>query len=192
MDVGAVIAMEIHLMANSLGTNSQLGHPSLITELCRQAGVGVSEPPFQKPRQPINAQFIIKNCVGSGTSASSLRPVPPASPRTPCSITQGLGALEADQTLIHQKLDALYRSQVMMIDSMQSLSSRISQGSHFPSVEEFDAHVAWPQHPVKQNDLEEVGEHVADEEGGEHASDEEGVSMLLMLKSKMMSNLETR
>ncbi|CAJ1972702.1 unnamed protein product [Sphenostylis stenocarpa] len=191
MDIGAIIAKEIHLTANSAGTG-QLSHPSLITELCREAGVDVSEPPFQKPRQPINAQFILKNCMGSENRPPSVRVAPPVVPGT---ITHRLVELKADQQLIHQKLDALYRSQVLMMSSIRSLSFHmpgISQDSfHFPSAEEFHSHVAWPKHPEKQDDIEGAGEHAAEEEEDELV-DEEGVRMLLMLRKKRMSSLETR
>ena len=191
MDVGVIIAQEIHLTANS-GSTGQLSHPSLITELCRREGVDVSEPPFQKPRQPINAQFILKNCMGSETRAPSVRVAPPAVPR---STAHRLGVLETDQQLIHQKLDALYRSQVLMMSSIRSLSLHIpgiSQDSfHFPSAEEFDSHVAWPKHPEKQDDVEGKDEHAVEKEGDELV-EQEGVTMLLMLRKKRMSSLETR
>jgi len=191
MDVGAIIAEEIHLTANS-GSSGQLSHPSLITELCRRAGVDVSEPPFQKPRQPINAQFILKNCMGSETRAPSVRVAPPA---VPGSIPHRLGVLETDQQLIHQMLDALYRSQVLMMSSIRSLSLHIpgiSQDSfHIPSEEEFDSLVAWPKHPEKQDDVEGTDEHAVEKEGNELV-EEEGVRMLLMLRKKRMSSLETR
>lgn len=188
MDVGAIIAQEIHLTANS-GSTGQLSFPSLITELCRRAGVDVSEPPFQKPRQPINAQFILKNCMGSETRAPLVRAAPPA---VPGSIPHRLELLEIDQQLIHQKLDALYRSQVLMMSSIRSLIPGISQDSfHFPSAEEFDSNVAWPKLPEKQDSIEETDEHAVEKEVDEPA-EEEGVRMLLMLRKKRMSSLETR
>ncbi|XP_027940573.1 uncharacterized protein LOC114194505 [Vigna unguiculata] len=186
MDVGAIIAQEIHLTANS-GSSGQLSFPSLITELCRRAGVDVSEPPFQKPRQPINAQFILKNCMGSETRAPVVRVTPPA---VPGSVPHRLGLLETNQQLIHQKLDALYRSQVLMMSSIRSLIPGISQDSfHVPSAEEFDSDVAWPKHPEKKDYIEETDEHAVEKEVDEPA-EEDGVKMLLMLRKKKMSSLE--
>nr|KYP31459.1 hypothetical protein KK1_048217 [Cajanus cajan] len=62
IDLGTLIAEEIQSCADSTISNAKLGHPSLITHLCRRAGVDTSVGPFERPRQSIDARYVSAHC----------------------------------------------------------------------------------------------------------------------------------
>ncbi|KOM47736.1 hypothetical protein LR48_Vigan07g144000 [Vigna angularis] len=57
INVGQVIANEIQVCANTMNNKAPLGHPSLITHLCKIAGVDTSAPPFESPRKSIDEAY---------------------------------------------------------------------------------------------------------------------------------------
>ncbi|KOM40728.1 hypothetical protein LR48_Vigan04g092600 [Vigna angularis] len=57
VNIGQVIADEISVCANTLNNKAPLGHPSLITHLCKIAGVDTSAPPFERPRKAIDEEM---------------------------------------------------------------------------------------------------------------------------------------
>ncbi|KAL2344261.1 hypothetical protein Fmac_005546 [Flemingia macrophylla] len=60
INIDKLIVDEIQMCINF--TRATLGHPSLITRLCAQAGVDVSTPPLERPGQTINISYIKKLC----------------------------------------------------------------------------------------------------------------------------------
>ncbi|KOM25839.1 hypothetical protein LR48_Vigan197s000800 [Vigna angularis] len=57
VNIGQVIANEISMCANTTNSKAPLGHPSLITHLCKIAGVDTSAPPFERPRKAIDEAY---------------------------------------------------------------------------------------------------------------------------------------
>ncbi|KOM29758.1 hypothetical protein LR48_Vigan773s000300 [Vigna angularis] len=57
VNIGQVIADEISVCANTSNNKAPLGHPSLITHLCKLAGVDTSVPPFERQRKAIQISF---------------------------------------------------------------------------------------------------------------------------------------
>ncbi|KOM25625.1 hypothetical protein LR48_Vigan125s001500 [Vigna angularis] len=57
INIGLVIANEIHVCANTMNNKAPLGHPSLITHLCELGGVNISTPPFERPSKAIDEAF---------------------------------------------------------------------------------------------------------------------------------------
>ncbi|KOM37619.1 hypothetical protein LR48_Vigan03g100100 [Vigna angularis] len=68
-----VIADEISVCANTSNNKAPLGHPSLITHLCKIAGVDTSAPPFERPRKAIDEAYYRQYCGGE----EAAQPVPP-------------------------------------------------------------------------------------------------------------------
>nr|KYP37349.1 hypothetical protein KK1_041442 [Cajanus cajan] len=62
IDLGTLIAEEIQSCADSIIGNAKLGHPSLITHLCKRAGVDTSVGPFERPRQSIDVRYVSAHC----------------------------------------------------------------------------------------------------------------------------------
>ena len=56
IDVGSLIASKIHEMAQV--SSESLGYPSLITQLCRKAGVDIERYTLVLPERPITAASI--------------------------------------------------------------------------------------------------------------------------------------
>ncbi|KOM25554.1 hypothetical protein LR48_Vigan118s000400 [Vigna angularis] len=63
--IGQVIADEIRVCANITNNKAPLGHPSLITHLCKIAGVDTSAPPFERPRKAIDEAYYRQYCGGA-------------------------------------------------------------------------------------------------------------------------------
>ncbi|KOM42759.1 hypothetical protein LR48_Vigan05g036300 [Vigna angularis] len=76
VNLGKLIANEIRNCANS--TKAPLGHPSLITHLCKQEGVDTTIPPFEHPRKPIDMGYYTPFCLDADDGVAS---PPPRSPR---------------------------------------------------------------------------------------------------------------
>ncbi|KOM24912.1 hypothetical protein LR48_Vigan17s000800 [Vigna angularis] len=64
VNIGQVIADEISVCANTSNNKAPLGHPSLITHLCKIAGVDTSAPPFERPRKAIDEAYYRQYCGG--------------------------------------------------------------------------------------------------------------------------------
>ncbi|KOM31355.1 hypothetical protein LR48_Vigan01g091000, partial [Vigna angularis] len=77
INIGQVIANEIHVCANTMKHKAPLGHPSLITHLCELAGVNISTPPFERPRKEIDEAYYKQYCGGDEAAQT----VPPRHPR---------------------------------------------------------------------------------------------------------------
>ncbi|KOM49727.1 hypothetical protein LR48_Vigan08g055400 [Vigna angularis] len=73
VNIGHVIANEIRMCANTMNSKAPLGHPSLITHLCKIAGVDTSASPFEMPRKAIDKAYYRQYCGGEEAAQS----VPP-------------------------------------------------------------------------------------------------------------------
>ncbi|KOM49832.1 hypothetical protein LR48_Vigan08g065900 [Vigna angularis] len=73
INIGQVIANKIQMCANTMNNKAPLGHPSLITHLCKIAGVDTSAPPFERPRKSIDEAYYRQYCGGE----EAAQPVPP-------------------------------------------------------------------------------------------------------------------
>ncbi|KOM34738.1 hypothetical protein LR48_Vigan02g088800 [Vigna angularis] len=76
VNIGQVIANEIQMCANTINSKAPLGYPSLITHLCKIAGVDTSAPPFKRPRKAIDEAYYRQYCGGE----EAAQPVPPRRP----------------------------------------------------------------------------------------------------------------
>ncbi|KOM51378.1 hypothetical protein LR48_Vigan09g003700 [Vigna angularis] len=77
VNIGQIIADEIRMCANTTNSKAPLGHPSLITHLCKIAGVDTSAPPFERPRKAIDEAYYRQYCGGE----EAPQPVPPCRTR---------------------------------------------------------------------------------------------------------------
>lgn len=77
VNIGQVIASEIKSCATTVNTKEPLGHPSLITHLCQQAGMDTSTPPFERPKKAIDEAYYRQYCGGEVAA----QPVPQRRPR---------------------------------------------------------------------------------------------------------------
>ncbi|KOM43453.1 hypothetical protein LR48_Vigan05g105700 [Vigna angularis] len=73
VNIGQLIADEISVCANTSNNKAPLGHPSLITHLCKIAGVDTSAPPFERPRKAIDEAYYRQYCGGE----EAVQPIPP-------------------------------------------------------------------------------------------------------------------
>ncbi|KOM45578.1 hypothetical protein LR48_Vigan06g088400 [Vigna angularis] len=73
VNIGQVIGNEISMCANITNSKAPLGHPSLITHLCKIAGVDTSAPPFERPRKAIDEAYYRQYCGGK----EAAQPIPP-------------------------------------------------------------------------------------------------------------------
>ncbi|KOM26067.1 hypothetical protein LR48_Vigan221s002900 [Vigna angularis] len=73
VNIGQVIADEISVCANTSNNKAPLGHPSLITHLCKIVGVDTSAPSFERPRKAIDEAYYRQYCGGE----EAAQPVPP-------------------------------------------------------------------------------------------------------------------
>ncbi|KOM37493.1 hypothetical protein LR48_Vigan03g087500 [Vigna angularis] len=73
VNIGQIIVDEIRMCANTTNNKAPLGHPSLITHLCKIAGVDTSAPPFERPRKAIDEAYYRQYCGGE----EAAQPVPP-------------------------------------------------------------------------------------------------------------------
>ncbi|KOM40718.1 hypothetical protein LR48_Vigan04g091600 [Vigna angularis] len=65
VNIGQVIADDIRMCANTTNNKAPLGHPSLITHLCKIARVDTSAPPFERPRKAIDEAYYRQYCGGA-------------------------------------------------------------------------------------------------------------------------------
>ncbi|KOM37589.1 hypothetical protein LR48_Vigan03g097100 [Vigna angularis] len=90
VNIGQVIVDEIRGCANTTNNKAPLGHPSLITHLCKIAGVDTSAPPFERPRKAIDEAYYRQYCGGE----EAAQPVPPRRTRRERGQTQSQASAE--------------------------------------------------------------------------------------------------
>ncbi|KOM31547.1 hypothetical protein LR48_Vigan01g110200 [Vigna angularis] len=144
VNIGQVIADEIRMCANTTNSKAPLGHPSLITHLCKIAGVDTSAPPFQRPRKAIDEVYYRQYCGGE----EAAQPVPPR-----CA-----------------QLQSIHRGQVATVEMIVGMYD--TPPAHRWTMEEFHNVVAWPEEQV-QGAKAEAAEASAMEMKEEDADDDE-------------------
>ncbi|KOM29466.1 hypothetical protein LR48_Vigan697s000400 [Vigna angularis] len=90
VNIGQVIANEIRICANTINNKAPLGHPSLITHLCKLGGVDTSAPPFERPRKAIDEAYYKQYCGGEEVA----QPVPPRRPHRERGQAQSQASIE--------------------------------------------------------------------------------------------------
>ncbi|KOM30212.1 hypothetical protein LR48_Vigan1041s000100 [Vigna angularis] len=101
VNIGQVIADEISVCANTSNNKEPLGHPSLITHLCKLAGVDTSVPPFERPRKAIDEAYYRQYCGGEDVA----QPVPPCRARRERGPTQSQTSAETHEAEPFQMRD---------------------------------------------------------------------------------------
>ncbi|KOM49693.1 hypothetical protein LR48_Vigan08g052000 [Vigna angularis] len=165
VNIGQVIADEISVCANTSNNKAPLGHPSLITHLCKIAGVDTSAPPFERPRKAIDEACYRQYC-GSEEAA---QPVPPRHARRERGQAQNQTSAETHEaepfqmrdmfmSLIDAQLQSIHRGQVATADRW--------------TMEEFHNVVAWPEEPVQGGGAEAAEASVREMEEDEADDDD--------------------
>ncbi|KOM57689.1 hypothetical protein LR48_Vigan11g072200 [Vigna angularis] len=153
VNIGQVIADEISVCANTSNNKAPLGHPSLITHLCKQAGVDTSVPPFERPRKAIDEAYYRQYCGGEDVA----QPVPPRRARRergPAQSRTSADAHEAEpfqmrdmyMSLIGAQLQSIHRGQVATVEMIVGMYD--NPPAHRWTMDEFHNVVAWPEEPV--------------------------------------------
>ncbi|KOM45530.1 hypothetical protein LR48_Vigan06g083600 [Vigna angularis] len=127
VNIGQVIADEISVCANTSNNKAPLGHPSLITHLCKLAGVDTSVPPFERPRKAIDEAYYRQYCGGEDVA----QPVPPRRARRERGPAQSQTSADTHEAEPFQMRD-MYMSLI----------------AHRWTMDEFHNVVAWPEDPV--------------------------------------------
>ncbi|KOM49556.1 hypothetical protein LR48_Vigan08g038300 [Vigna angularis] len=149
VNIGQVIANEIRVCANTTNNKAPLGHPSLITHLCKIAGVDTSAPPFERPRKAIDEAYYRQYYEGE----EAAQPVP--SCRTHKERGQAQSQASADtheaepfqmrdmyMSLIGAQLQSIHRGQVATVEMIVGMYD--TPPAHRWTMEEFHNVVAWP------------------------------------------------
>ncbi|WVY93633.1 hypothetical protein V8G54_032721 [Vigna mungo] len=115
VNIGEIIANDIQSCTTTVSNKAPLGHPSLITHLCHQAGVGTSTPPFERPRKAIDAAYYMQYCGGDEAAG----PVPQRRPRRgadqqdePAHHGEPFQMRDMYMSMMEAKLEAIRRGQV--------------------------------------------------------------------------------
>ncbi|KOM57581.1 hypothetical protein LR48_Vigan11g061400 [Vigna angularis] len=127
VNIGQVIANEIQMCANTINSKAPLGHPSLITHLCKIAGVDTSSPPFERPRKVIDEAYYKQYCGGK----EAAQPVPPRRPH------RERGQAQSAQ------LQSIHRGQVATAEMIVGMYD--TPPAHRWTMDEFHNVVAWPE-----------------------------------------------
>ncbi|KOM26399.1 hypothetical protein LR48_Vigan264s000900 [Vigna angularis] len=146
VNIGQVIADEISVCANTSNTKAPLGHPSLITHLCKIAGVDTSAPPFERPRKAIDEAYYRQYCGGE----EAAQPVPPRRARA--------------------QLQSIHRGQVATAEMIVGMYD--TPPAHRWTIEEFHNVVAWPEEPVQGGGAEAAEASVREMEEDEADDDD--------------------
>src|SRR3954469_494732 len=146
VDVAQIISEEIRIVASSgtkRGTkpSAQLGFPSLIMALCRNAGVEFPNVASMKSTSVVDTGYVHRHCspkLGVQQHPQPQNMAPPAGGRyneeLACRYNWAyFDANRRSQAMIHDSLCKLYRHQVNPADVPS-----------FPTNEDYEAHCAWP------------------------------------------------
>ncbi|KOM28042.1 hypothetical protein LR48_Vigan492s000600 [Vigna angularis] len=177
VNIGQVIADEIRMCANTTNSKAPLGHPSLITHLCKIAGVDTSAPPFERPRKAIDEAYYRQYCGGE----EAAQPVPPRRTRRERGQAQSQASAETHEaepfqmrdmymSLIGAQLQSIHRGQVATVEMIVGMYD--TPPAHRWTMEEFHNVVAWPEEQV-QGDRAEAAEAAAMEMEEDDADDDE-------------------
>ncbi|KOM31231.1 hypothetical protein LR48_Vigan01g078600 [Vigna angularis] len=153
VNIGQVIADEISVCANTSNNKAPLGHPSLITHLCKIARVDTSAPPFERPRKAIDEAYYRQYCGGE----EAAQPVPPRRARRERGPAQSQTSAETHEaepfqmrgtymSLIGAQLQFIHRGQVATTEMIVGMYD--TPPAHRWTMDEFHNVVAWPEEPV--------------------------------------------
>ncbi|KOM57603.1 hypothetical protein LR48_Vigan11g063600 [Vigna angularis] len=186
VNIGQVIADEISVCANTSNNKAPLGHPSLITHLCKIVGVDTSAPPFERPRKAIDEAYYIQYC-GGEEAAQPVLPRRARRERGPAQSQTSVETHEAEpfqmrdmyMSLIGAQLQSIHRGQVATAEMILGMYD--TPPAHRWTMDEFHNVVAWPEEPVQREEAEaaeasvrEMEEDEADDDDAfEDAEDEE-------------------
>ncbi|KOM50127.1 hypothetical protein LR48_Vigan08g095400 [Vigna angularis] len=145
VNIGQVIGDEISMCANTSNNKAPLGHPSLITHLCKIAGVDTSAPPFERPRKAIDEAYYRQYCGGE----EAAQPVPPRRARRERGPAQSQTSAETHEAEPFQMRE-----------------------SHKWTMDEFHNVVAWPEEPVQGGGAEAAEASVREMEEDEADDDD--------------------
>ncbi|KOM24864.1 hypothetical protein LR48_Vigan576s000100 [Vigna angularis] len=149
VNIGQVIADEISGCANTSNNKEPLGHPSLITHLCKIAGVDTSAPPFERPRKAIDEAYYRQYC-GGEEAAQPMR--------------------DMYMSLIGAQLQSIHRGQVATAEMIVGMYD--TPLAHRWTMEEFHNVVAWPEEPVQGGGAEAAEASVREMEEDEADDDD--------------------
>ncbi|KOM51938.1 hypothetical protein LR48_Vigan09g059700 [Vigna angularis] len=177
VNIGQVIADEIRVCANTTNNKAPLGHPSLITHLCKIAGVDTSAPHFERPRKAIDEAYYRQYCGGE----EAAQPVPPRRTCRERGQAQSQASVETHEaepfqmrdmymSLIGAQLQSIHRGQVATAEMIVGMYD--TPPAHRRTMEEFHNVVAWPEEQV-QGDRAEAVEASAMEKNEDDADDDE-------------------
>ncbi|KOM26380.1 hypothetical protein LR48_Vigan263s000300 [Vigna angularis] len=177
VNIGQVIADEIRMCANTTNSKAPLGHPSLITHLCKIAGVDTSAPPFERPRKAIDEAYYRQYCGGE----EEAQPVPPRRTRRERGQAQSQAFAETHEaepfqmrdmymSLIGAQLQSIHKGQVATTEMIVGMYD--TPPAHRWTMEEFHNVVAWPEEQV-QGGRAEVAEASAMEVEEDDVDDDE-------------------
>ncbi|KOM40720.1 hypothetical protein LR48_Vigan04g091800 [Vigna angularis] len=152
VNIGQVIADEISVCANTSNNKAPLGHPSLITHLCKIAGVDTSAPPFERPRKAIDEAYY-KQYYGGEEAA---QPVPPRHARRERGQAQNQTSAETHEVATAEMIVGMYDT----------------PPAHRWTIEEFHNVVAWPEEPVQGGGAEATEASVREMEEDEADDDD--------------------
>ncbi|KOM55496.1 hypothetical protein LR48_Vigan10g138800 [Vigna angularis] len=182
INIGQVIANEIHMCANTMNNKAPLGHPSLITHLCKIAGVDTSALPFERPRKAIDEAYYRQYCGGD----EAAQPVPPHRPRGQAHSQASAETYEAEpfqmrdmyMSLLGAQLQSIHRGQVATTEMIVGLYD--TPPAQRWTMDEFHNIVAWPKEQAlgdragaAEASAVEEDEDDADDDAFEDAEDEE-------------------
>ncbi|KOM25658.1 hypothetical protein LR48_Vigan148s002200 [Vigna angularis] len=125
VNIGQVIADEISVCANTSNNKAPLGHPSLITHLCKIAGVDTSAPPFERPRKAIDEAYYRQYCGGE----EAAQPVPPRHARRERGQAQNQTSVETREAEPFQMRD-MYMSLIGEFGERSEEGERWNQKRH--------------------------------------------------------------
>ncbi|KOM54824.1 hypothetical protein LR48_Vigan10g071600 [Vigna angularis] len=143
VNIGQVIADENSVCANTSNNKAPLGHPSLITHLCKIAGVDTFVPPFERPRKAIDEAYYKQYCGGE----EAAQPVPPRRARR-------------ERGQAHSQISA------------ETHEAEPFQMRDMWTMEEFHNVVAWPEEPVQGGGAEAAEASVKEMEEDEGDDDD--------------------
>ncbi|KOM52124.1 hypothetical protein LR48_Vigan09g078300 [Vigna angularis] len=185
VNIGQVITNEIQMCANTINSKTPLGHPSLITHLCKIVGVDTSTPPFERPRKAIDEAYYKQYCGGE----EAAQPVPPRRPHRERGQAQSQATIETHEaepyhmrdmymSLIGAQLQSIHRGQVATVEMIVGMYD--TPPAHRWTMDEFHNVVAWPEEHAQggragaaEASTMEKDEDDADDDAFEDAEDEE-------------------
>ncbi|KOM34871.1 hypothetical protein LR48_Vigan02g102100 [Vigna angularis] len=138
----------------TMNNKAPLGHPSLITHLCKLAGVNTSSPPLERPRKAIDEAYYKQYC-GEGEVAQPIPPRHPSRRRGPSQAHAPPHDAEPFQmrdmymSLMEDRLQSIHRGQVATTEMIIGMYDT-PPGKRW-TMDEFNNVVAWPEEQAQGN-----------------------------------------